>query len=226
LLKQLSSRQFSFKKGFTLSILGTDGWSKAIEDFEGPRNVEGGVIPEDGAFALRIVEVSGLVENLGGLGENQKTMGKPFRNPKRLEVSGFCEGFEVKPGPFAEVRRVGAEVDRDVPDVPRDNANEFPLGLTKLIVEPAENSPSRKRLVILNELSRETRGSEGFLIENFREPAATIAKALGLNKFDIVQRSIDDMHPSSLSTTREGCKLLWNSHNIANKKRISEVSFA
>ncbi len=113
-------------------------------------------------------------------------MRKAFGNPKRLEVSGLSEGLEMKPGPFAEVRRVGAEIDRDVPDMPGEDANEFPLGLAKLIVEPTENSPSRKGLVILNKLSRETCGGEGFLIENFCEPAATIAKALGLNKLDIL----------------------------------------
>lgn len=151
-------------------------------------------------------------------------MRKAFGNPKRLDVSGFSEWLEMKPGPFAEIRRVAAEIDRDVPDVPGEDANEFPLGLAKLIVKPTENSPSRKGLVILNELSRETSIGERFLIENFREPAATIAEASGLNQLNVVQRGIDDVHPSSLSITKEGRKLLWNSHNVVNRRRIHEVS--
>jgi hypothetical protein len=44
-------------------VLGADGGRGAIEGFEGPGDVEGGVIPEDGAFSGGVVEVGGFVKD-------------------------------------------------------------------------------------------------------------------------------------------------------------------
>lgn len=81
-----------------------------------------------------------------------------------------------------------------------EDANEFSLGLAELIMESPKDALGRKRLIVLNELAGESGGSEGALVEYFGEPTATIAKATGLNKLDIEQRGIENLHPSSLSS--------------------------
>ncbi len=83
--------------------------------------------------------------------------------------------------------------------MPRKHAHQLPLGLTKLVMEPTKNPFSRERLVILNKIGRKPSRSKGFLIKYFCEPAATIPKAPGFKEFNIVQRGIYNLHPSSLA---------------------------
>ena len=127
-------------------------------------------------------------------------MGKAFRDPEGLEFSIFRQGFKVESGPLAEIGRVAAEIDGYIPNVAGEDADELPLRLAELVVKSAEDALSGKGLIVLNELTRESGGREGTLVENFREPTATIAKAPGLNQFDIEQRGIKNLHPSSLSS--------------------------
>lgn len=81
-----------------------------------------------------------------------------------------------------------------------EDANELALGLAELIMESPKDTLGRKRLIVLNELAGESGSSEGALVEEFGEPTATIAKTAGLNKLDIEQRGIENLHPSSLSS--------------------------
>jgi hypothetical protein len=132
----------------------------AIEGFEGPCNVEGGVVPEDGTFAGGMIEVGGFVKDFCGVGENEEAVGKAFRDPQELEVVVCGLSFEVEARPFSEVGRVATEVDSDIPDVARKDADKFALGFAKLIVQAAEYTFDRERLVVLNELSGEASGLE------------------------------------------------------------------
>ena len=66
-----------------------------------------------------MVEVGGLVEDFGGVGEDEEAVGEAFGDPEELEGVGA----EVEAGPFAEVGGVGAEVDGDVPDMAGEDAN-------------------------------------------------------------------------------------------------------
>jgi hypothetical protein len=86
-----------------------------LQGFEGPSDVEGGVVPEDGAFPGGVVEVGGFIEDFRGVGEDEKAVGEAFGDPKELEVIGGGLGFEVKSGPFTEVGRVSAEIDSNIP---------------------------------------------------------------------------------------------------------------
>jgi hypothetical protein len=127
-------RKFCFEEEFSESVFGAERCGEAVEGFEGPGDVEGGVVPEDGAFAGGVVEVGGLIKNFGGVGEDEEAVGETLRDPQKLEIVVHRLGFQVKAGPLAEVRGVAAEVDRDVPDVAREDADEFALGLAELIV--------------------------------------------------------------------------------------------
>jgi hypothetical protein len=81
-------------------------------------------------------------------------MGEALRDPEHLEFACFVMGFEVEACPSAEVRRIATKIDGDVPDVSGEDANEFSLGLSQLIVQPPKDASGRKRLVILNKRRR------------------------------------------------------------------------
>lgn len=181
-----------------MGVLGTDDWSEAVESLDGPGDVKGGVVPDDGTFALGIVEMGGFIEDLGGFGEDKKTVSKTFGDPERLEISGIREWLEVKASPLAEVGRATAKIDGDIPYMAGEYADELPLGFAELIMESAKDALGGEGLVVLNELGGKVGLREGSLIEDLCEPAAIIAKTFGLNKFDVEQRGIEDLHLSSV----------------------------
>jgi hypothetical protein len=157
---------------------------------EGPRDGEVWVVPEDGAFAGRVVAASGLVEDLGGIGQDEEAMRKTFGNPQELKFAVVVTGLKIERSPTAEVWRLRTEIDGDVPDVAGEDADEFSLGMTELIVKSAEDAPRGKRLVVLGEGRGKTERGEGIGIEEFREPAARIAVASWLQDFYIAQGGI------------------------------------
>jgi len=125
-----------------------------MQGFQRPGDVEGGIVPEDRTFSGGVVEVGGFVEDLRGVGEDEETVGEAFGNPEELEVVVRGLSLEVKASPFAEVGRVGAEIDGDVPDMTGEDADEFTLGLAELVMQTAEYALNRKGLVVLNEAGR------------------------------------------------------------------------
>ena len=88
-------------------------------------------------------------------------MGEAFGDPEQLEVIIARLSFEVETGPFAEIGRVAAEIDSNVPDMPGEDADKFALGLAELVMQTPEHAFDGKGLVVLNELSRETGGRKG-----------------------------------------------------------------
>ena len=133
-------------------VFGADGWRRAVESFKRPGDVEGGVVPQDGAFAGGVVEVGGFVEDFSGVGEDKEAVGEAFRDPKELKIVLCRLGFQVKAGPLAEVRGAAAKVDRYVPDMAREDADELTLRFSKLVVKAAKDSFDGKGLVVLDEL--------------------------------------------------------------------------
>jgi hypothetical protein len=91
--KLASWREVGFGEEYAEGVLGTDGGLGAIEGIEGPRDVEGGVIPRDRAFSGWVVEVGGLIEDLGRVGEDEKAVGEAFGDPEELEVVVGGLGF-------------------------------------------------------------------------------------------------------------------------------------
>jgi hypothetical protein len=152
-LKLVGWRKIRGGKECATLVLGADGGWGSIECFQWPSDVEGGVVPEDGALSDGVVKVGGFVKNLGGIGEDEEAVGEAFGDPEELEVVIGGLGFEVETGPFAEVRRVAAEIDGDVPDMSGEDADKFPLGLAELVVQATQDAFDGERLVVLNELS-------------------------------------------------------------------------
>jgi len=101
----------------TAFVFGADGEWGSVEGVEWPGDVEGGVVPEDGALAGGVIEVGGFVEDFGGIGEDKEAVSEAFGDPEEFERVGGGGAFEVESGPFTEVRGVAAKIDGDVPDV-------------------------------------------------------------------------------------------------------------
>ena len=152
--------KFGFEEEFSESVFGAERCGEAVEGFEGPGDVEGGIVPENGTFSGRVVEIGGLVEDLGRVGEDKEAVGKAFRDPEELEVLAPRLSFEVEAGPFAEVGGVPAEIDGDVPDMPGEDADKFALGLVELVMQAAEHALDGKGLVVLDELFRKPGGGK------------------------------------------------------------------
>ena len=105
----------------------------------------------------------------------------------------------MKSSPLAEVRRVAPQIDRDVPDVAGEYADELSLRPAKLIVQATQNTARGERLIVLNKTGWETCRGEGLLTENFCKPTPAVAKNPGLEEFDVLQRSLNDLHKPSLA---------------------------
>ena len=156
----LDRRQIGFGEGSSGGVFGADTEWSAIEGFEGPGDVEGGVVPEDGSFSGWVVGVGGFVEDFGGVGEDEEAVGEAFGDPKELEAVVRGRGLEVKSGPFAEVGGVAAEVDGEVPDVTGEDADELSLGLDELVVQAPEDAFGGEGLVVLDEVDGEAGGGK------------------------------------------------------------------
>jgi hypothetical protein len=97
---------------------------------------------------------------LGSVGEDEEAVGEALGDPEELEVVVRGLSFEVEARPFAEVGRVAAKIDGDVPYVTGEDTDEFALGLTELIMQAAEHALDGKGLVVLDELFRKTGGGK------------------------------------------------------------------
>lgn len=133
-------RQVSRGKKCTLIVLRAYGGVRSVERFQRPGDVEGRIVPEDGAFSGRIIEISSLVKNFGGIGEDEEAVGKAFRDPKELELIAWRFALQVESGPLSEVRGVAAQIDGDVPDVTGEYADELALWPGELVMQPAEDA--------------------------------------------------------------------------------------
>src|ERR1700744_5853774 len=100
-----------------MSVLGTDGERRSIERFEGPRNVEGGIVPDDGTLTCGVVEIGSLIEDLSCVGEDEKAVGKAFGDPEELKGVIEILGFKMKPSPFTKIWGTTAKIDGHVPDM-------------------------------------------------------------------------------------------------------------
>jgi hypothetical protein len=196
--KQSGLKHLGFVEGEALCVLAGDGDGCGAELAERPGYVEGGVVPEDAALAGGVVAASCLIEDFGGLREDEEAVGEALGNPEEFEFAFGVTRLQVKAGPLAEVRRISAEVDGDVPDAAGEDTHELPLRLTDLVMETAKDTLRGKRLVILRERVGQTGSAICGGIEDFCKPAALIAMAFGLNQLYVTQRRFSNLHPTSI----------------------------
>jgi hypothetical protein len=123
----------------TSRIFVADCGSYAIERIERPVDLEGGVVPEDGAFAGGEIRICSLIEDFCGIREHEEAVGKSLRNPEKFEIACFVVRLEVEGCPFAEVRGIPAKIYSDVPDMTGENTDKFTLRFAKLIMKAPEH---------------------------------------------------------------------------------------
>ena len=97
---------------------------------EGPIDVNRLVRPKDAAIIARGVWVSALIDNVSGLTEYAKTVGKTFRY-EHLQAVVFGQ---IHSHPFAEGWRTAADVNSDIKDSAGDGVHQFCLGQVQLIM--------------------------------------------------------------------------------------------
>lgn len=121
-------------------------------------------------------------------------MGKAFGDPEKLEITAVAYRLKVEARPPAKLGRVAAKIDSDVPDVSRENTNEFSLRQTKLVVESAEDPLAGKRLIVLGELGRKTCQPISLAVEDLGKPPSVISESTFVNQFNVLQRRSENLH--------------------------------
>lgn len=153
-MRRFDRREFGFEEVLPKSILWTDrGWD-AVKRLDRPIDGKDGIVPEDGAFSGPVVEVRGLVEDLCGVREDNKAVGKAFGNPEELQLVSGGLGFQMESGPSAEVGGFAPKIDRHVPNMAGENSDELGLRPAELIVKAAKYSFDREGLIVLHKIRR------------------------------------------------------------------------
>src|SRR5581483_6473636 len=107
------------------------------------------------------------------------------RDPEQLMVLSR----QAQPDPFAEARTRSAQVDDDVEHFAGDDAHELSLRLLDLVVQAAENSARRARMIVLHEVDVDAgRVAESATVVALEEEAARIAEDFRLQQHDFGQR--------------------------------------
>src|SRR5581483_10588539 len=131
------------------------------------------IVPRDRALVLRRPVVRRLVEEVGRLREHQEAVAETGRDPEQLMVLSR----QAQPDPFAEARTRSAQVDDDVEHFAGDDAHELSLRLLDLVVQAAENSARRARMIVLHEVDVDAgRVAESATVVALEEEAARIAE--------------------------------------------------
>ncbi|MCY1452735.1 hypothetical protein D9M71_696770 [compost metagenome] len=98
-----------------------------------PINRQVRVIPADATFRRWSVIISGLVEELGGVAEHDKTVSEAFGDPELAVIVGGQSGRY----PLAEGRRTSADIDRNIQHFTAGHSDQLPLDVLQLIVQAA-----------------------------------------------------------------------------------------
>jgi len=105
LFRLFDGREIGISEEAALGIFSADDGEFA-ELIERPGDVEGGIIPDDTAFAGWVVEVGGAVEDLGGLGQDEEAVSEAFGDPEELKRLCGARWTEMKASEFTEIRGV------------------------------------------------------------------------------------------------------------------------
>ena len=121
-------------------------------------------------------------------------MGEAFGDPEHFKLAIGGPGAEVEAGPLAKGGGVATEIQRDIPDVAVEDADELTLRQAELVMEAAENAVGGAGLVVLNEGGGETGAVEGVGVEDLGEPAAVVSVLSGLDELDVLEFGFEDLH--------------------------------
>ena len=128
-----------------------------------------------------MVKIGGFIQDVGGLGEDEKSVGETFRNPQQPDDVSQFRAFQIESRMATEIGRFRTKINRDIPDMSAQNTHKFSLRTTKLVVQSAENATLRMGLIILHKTGWKSCRRKGLLVINLGKPAAIISEALWLN---------------------------------------------
>src|SRR5215813_4415527 len=103
---------------------------------DAPGNSKFGIVPCYAALFGRIVEVIAFIEKLGGFRQNKESVGEAWRDVDHLLVIRGEHCAER----LSEIGRTPPDIDDYVQNMTADNAAQFCLGMTQLIMETAQGS--------------------------------------------------------------------------------------
>jgi len=113
----------------------------------------------------RGIIIRGLIEKFGDIGQDQKTVREPFRNPELAPVFGG----KANARPFAAGRRTFAHVDCHVKDFADNTAHQFSLWLPNLVMKPAQHAFERAGMIVLHSRPGISVATTFMLISTFQD---------------------------------------------------------
>ena len=148
------------------------------------------VVPGDFAFQRRIVDRAAFVKHFGFVAQHAVAVCEPFRDQEHQHVV-FGQFDAVPP---AERRRVGPDIDRDVPHATAHAAGEFRLPFAHLEMQTAQRVAARTRVVVLPPDGRQPERRELVLVIAFEEESAIVVKDAWTDDLQIRDRRFNDFH--------------------------------
>src|SRR5262249_17250093 len=103
-------------------------------------------------------------------------------------------GVELVRDPLPERRRARPDVDGDVPDAPRHDADQLRLARLRLIVQAAQRVLDGARVVVLHEGAVDPGGGVAVEAVRLEEEPAIVLEDLGLQDLEPRQLELDDLH--------------------------------
>src|SRR5208282_1555944 len=97
-------------------------------------------------------------------------------------------------GPFSEMRRTGANVNRDVQSFSFHHPAQFCLRMSQLVVEAAQRPQGRGRMVVLYKAILDTKRGEFVLVVSFQEKTALIPEHLRPQLKNAWERCLYSLH--------------------------------
>jgi hypothetical protein len=161
-----------------------------------PRYRHGGIIPQEGSLELRMIDGGALVNDFGFIGMRAKSVRKTWRKIHHPLIRRAQERAE----PTAKRRRTTPHIDRHIEDFAAHGADQLPLGMLKLVVQPAEHILTRERVVILHECLPETGGGKFIRMIRLEKESPLIAEHTRFHEHDPYTlkprkgRSADDLN--------------------------------
>ena len=112
-----------------------------------PIDLQARIIPKDGMFIRRVVEIAALVKELHAIGESQKTVREASGN---IDLILFFRGQEHC-CPLSEIWRTHADVHGHVQGLAFDNAAQLCLWMAQLVMKSPQRAFRGIGMVVLNE---------------------------------------------------------------------------
>src|ERR1700693_3722896 len=105
------------------------------------------IVPQDAALILRMVKVTALVKELGGLAQNQIAVREPGWHVHLAPI--LRRKYPALP--LAEMRRAVSDINHHIKHLALNHTAKLGLRMLNLIVQSPQGVPDRSGVIVLNE---------------------------------------------------------------------------